>query len=156
MKKIILLFVLLLNISCSSEIASHGSLESANRAGVTAPVERSSLSRRIESFAVKHGADPKMAPELADLLAECEHPRLMAAVAARESHFNPDARGTSGEIGMYRVIPKDWGHPGHTVRSQTKKTEEVLRKLIKANNGKLHVTLAKYNAGRNWFDASYW
>lgn len=51
---------------------------------------------------------------------------------------------------MFQVIPSQWGHPGNTPRSQAKKTEAILRELISSSGGKLHVALAKYNAGSNW------
>ena len=150
MKKtlLVLAMVALLPKICSSGVyTKHVTPESIieNRAGVISSVKRSSLSRRIETFAVKHGADPKIAPELAELLAACEHPRVLAAVAAKESRFNPNAVGKSGEIGAWQVIPKHWGHPGRSLRSQAKKSEAILKELVDASGGKLEVAVRKYN-----------
>jgi len=93
---LVLALVALLPKICSSGVYSkHVTSESVveNRAGVFSSVKRSSLSQRLEAFAVKHGADPKIAPELAELLAACEHPRVLAAVAAKESNFRLEAKG---------------------------------------------------------------
>lgn len=145
---LVLAMVAVLPKICSSGVYSkHVTPESVieNRAGVISSVKRSSLSRRIESFAVKHGADPALAPELAELLAACEHPRVLAAMGAKESGFNPEAVGRAGEVGAWQVIPKHWGHPGRSLSSQAKKSEEILRELVEASNGKLEQAVRKYN-----------
>lgn len=116
-----------------------------NRAGVTVSVKRSSLSTRIERFAVAHGADPKTAPELAELLATCEHPRVLAAVAAKESNFRLDAKGKAGEVGAFQIIPRLHGHPGHTWGSQSKAAERLLRELVDASGGNLEAAVRRYN-----------
>ena len=116
-----------------------------NRAGVTSSVKRSSLSRRIEAFAVKHGADPAIAPELAELLASYEHPRVLAAIAAKESNFRLNARGKAGEVGAFQIIPKYHGHPGKTWSSQTKAADRLLRELVSDARGRLEPAVIRYN-----------
>lgn len=102
------------------------------------------MSQRIERFALAHGCDPDLAPELADLLAECEYPRVMAAIACRESRFDTAAIGSVGERGMYQVRPDVWGDPGQSLKSQTDKAEAVLLALIKKHGG-LSRAIARYN-----------
>ena len=145
---LVLALVALLPKICSSGVYSkHVTSESVieNRAGVISSVKRSSLSRRIEKFAVAHGADPAIAPELAELLAACEFPRVLAAMGAKESNFNPRAVGKAGEIGAWQVRAKYWGHPGRTLSSQALKSESILRDLVAESNGKLESAVRRYN-----------
>lgn len=116
-----------------------------NRAGVITSTARTSLSKRIEGFAVKHGADPDLAPELAELLAVCEYPRVLTAIASKESRFNPDAIGSAGEIGAWQVREKFWGHPGETLAEQAKASEAILRDLVDASGGQLKPAIRRYN-----------
>lgn len=145
---LVLTMVALLPKICSSGVyTKHVTSESVveNRAGVISSVKRSSLSRRIETFAVKHGADPNVAPELAELLVACDHPRVLAAVAAKESNFRLDAKGKAGEVGAFQVIPRYHGNPGHTWGSQTKSAERILRDLVESSGGRLESAVMKYN-----------
>lgn len=145
---LVLALVALLPKICSSGVYSrHVTPESVveNRAGVTVSVERSSLSKRIERFAVKHGADPGIAPELAELLAACEHPRVLAAIAAKESNFRLHAKGKAGEVGAFQIRPEYHGHPGSTWGSQSKAAERLLKELVEASGGKLSSAVRKYN-----------
>jgi hypothetical protein len=148
MKTIILLVTFLYPAICGSgEYTRHVSSENVieNRAGVIASVKRSSLSKRIEKFAVAHGADPVLAPELAELISVYEHPRVLAAIAAKESGFKLDARGSAGEVGAYQIIPKLHGHPGRTWGSQTEAAERLLNELISDAHGKLEPAVRQYN-----------
>jgi len=148
MKMVFLLATFLYPAICSSgEYTRHVSSEAVieNRAGVIASVKRSSLSKRIEKFAVTHGAKPDIAPELAELISVHEHPRVLAAIAAKESGFNLSARGSAGEVGAYQIIPKLHGHPGRTWDSQTKAAERLLNELVSDANGKLEPAVRHYN-----------
>lgn len=144
---VLALVALLPKIVSSGEYTKHVLPETVveNRAGVVSSVKRSSLSRRIEKFAVAHGADPAVAPELAELLATCEHPRVLAAMGAKESGFNPKAVGKAGEVGAWQVIPKHWGHPGRSLSSQAKHSEAILQELVAASKGRLESAVRKYN-----------
>lgn len=126
----------------SREVGSRYVVEA--RGEWTAFVARDTMVVRIERFAVANGCDPSLAPELAELLAECKYPRVMAAIAWRESRFNPKARGAVGERGMYQVRPEVWGDPGRSVHSQTEKTEKVLLALIDEHGG-LSRAVERYN-----------
>lgn len=138
---------LLPKLCSSGEYSRHVSPETIveNRGGQVLLQPRSGLSKRIEAFAIKHGADPRIAPELAELLAACDHPRVLAAIAAKESNFNLRARGRSGEVGAYQIIPRDWGHPGYTWHSQTKAAERILNELTESTAGKLLPAVSRYN-----------
>lgn len=116
-----------------------------NRAGLTVSVNRSALSRRIENFAVRHGADPKRAVEYAEFLATRQHPRVLAAIAAKESRFNVRAVGKVGEIGAFQQRPELHGHPGRSFESQAAAAERHLVRLVKNKDGKLHHAVRSYN-----------
>lgn len=116
-----------------------------NRGGRLWAKQRSSLSKRIESFAVKYGADELLAAEMAELLCTHQNGKVLAAIAAKESGFDVRARGRAGEVGAYQVRPKFWGYPGTTFESQTEKAGSILRELLTASNGNLAAALEKYN-----------
>jgi len=144
---IVLAVVLLPKLSGSAEYSRTVSAENVieNRGGKVLLRARSGLSKRIEIFAVKHGAKLDIAPELAELISVHEHPRILAAIAAKESGFNLFARGGAGEIGAYQIIPKLHGHPGRTWDSQTKAAERLLNELVSDANGKLETAVRRYN-----------
>jgi len=144
---VVLALILLPKLSGSAEFSHHVSADAVieNRGGQVLLKSRSHLSRRIEAFAVKHGADPALAPELAELISACEHPRVLAAIAAQESGFDLHARGKAGEIGAYQIIPRDHGHPGSTWHSQTKAAERILQELVSDAGGRLRVAVRHYN-----------
>ncbi len=150
MKRLIVIIAavaLLPKLSGSAEYSRTVSAESVieNRGGKVLLVARSGLSKRIERFAVAHGANPNIAPELAELISVHEHPRVLAAIAAKESGFNLLARGSAGEVGAYQIIPKLHGHPGRTWDSQTKAAERLLNDLVSDANGKLEPAVRRYN-----------
>lgn len=117
-----------------------------NRGGQAHATPRSKLSQRIERFMRFHNAPADIAPELAELLSVCEHPRVLAAIPVREgTKYNVDALGAVGEIGAFQVRPEIWGHPGNNVHSQTKKTEQILHDLVTESKGSLSQAVRKYN-----------
>jgi hypothetical protein len=81
-------------------------------------------------------------------------PRLAVALAFRESSFNPEAVGTSGEIGLMQVKPstaKDMGFSIEDLRDPSKNIEIGLT-YLKQNLDKFgypEVAAAAYNAGPN-------
>lgn len=144
---IIAAVALLPKLAGSAEYSRTVSAENVieNRGGKVLLVPRSGLSKRIERFAVTYGAKPDIAPELAELISVHEHPRVLAAIAAKESGFNLSARGSAGEVGAYQIIPKLHGHPGRTWDSQTKAAERLLNELVSDANGKLEPAVRHYN-----------
>lgn len=150
MKRLIVIIAaiaLLPKLAGSAEYSRTVSAENVieNRGGKVLLVPRSGLSKRIERFAVIHGANPTIAPQIAELLATCEHPRVLAAIAARESNFNENAIGSKHEIGMFQVLPSVHGHPGKTWADQTKTSERILHDLISESDGDLRTGVRKYN-----------
>lgn len=139
--------MLLPTIPNSAEYTRYVSAENVvtNRGGEVLLKPRSPLSKRIERFAVKHGADPAIAPQLAELLAACEHPRVLTAIAAKESGFNLRARGSAGEVGAFQIIPRYHGHPGNSWESQTDAAERLLKDLVSDSGGRLEVAVRRYN-----------
>jgi hypothetical protein len=81
-------------------------------------------------------------------------PRLAVALAFRESSLNPDAVGTSGEIGLMQVMPstaKDMGFSIEDLRNPSKNIEIGLT-YLKQNLDKFGdpaLAAAAYNAGPN-------
>jgi len=116
-----------------------------NRGGQHWVKQRSKLSKRIESFAVKYGADEMLAAEMAELLCALENGKVLAAIAAKESGFDVRALGRVGEVGAYQVLPKYWGDPGNNFSSQTEKADKILQELLDASNGDLAAALERYN-----------
>ena len=93
------------------------------------------LSAAIIDAARQHGVDP----------------RLLAAVAARESNYNPLARSAVGASGIMQLMPETARYLG--VANPLDARESVfggaryLRKLLDSYRGDLDLTLAAYNAG---------
>ncbi|CAH2031382.1 lytic transglycosylase domain-containing protein [Trichlorobacter ammonificans] len=107
---------------------------------------RSLLSQRIESFVRRHGAAAgSKAAQMAELLSRHRHGTVLAAIAARESGFDIQARGRAGEVGAYQVRPNIWGDPGETFGTQTEKAGSILRELLAESNGSLALALERYN-----------
>lgn len=97
-------------------------------------------------------------------------PRLLVAVAMRESRMNPEARGAAGEIGMFQIMPitaRHWAEvTGHQIPSEIElfdvyRNAEIsawyLRRGMDAfahRANPLPFALAYYNAGptraRQW------
>ena len=150
---VILAAAVAVGFACSPQSAAHGDYRREvgaryiveARGERTAVVARNPMAVRIERFAVKNGCAPELAPELAELLAECRYPRVLAAIACRESRFNLKARGAVGEVGMFQVKKEIWGSPGKTCFSQVRKTRDILDLLVAESGGKLSVAIAKYN-----------
>lgn len=138
--------LLLSRTSGSAEFSRHVSSEtiSENRGGQVLLIPRSNLSKRIEAFAVRHGADPSEAAVIAEILATKDHPRVLAAIAARESHFDLHAIGAAKEIGAFQQHPVH-GHPGRTWSSQSDAAERMLNDLVAEHHGQLVPAVTAYN-----------
>ena len=103
-----------------------------SRASVKVPAE---LSSAIEDASRMHGVDP----------------RLVAAVARRESAFRADVVSSAGAIGIMQLMPDTAKYLG--VRNAYDARENIfggtryLRTLLDTFDGDLDLTLAAYNAG---------
>lgn len=146
MRKTIAMFLVLTapTVCASGEFSRSYSPDAIieNRAGATVVRPRNGMAVRIEKFARRMNCE--VPPEMAELLAATEYPRVMAAMAYKESRFDVNARGKAGEVGMLQVIPSCWKHPGHTAASQVRTTEEILEELIR-ERGNLSGAIKSYN-----------
>lgn len=116
-----------------------------SRAGQVINRHRSVMSRRLEKFALKNGADAARASEIAELLGKMRYGTVLAAIAAHESRFDCGAIGKAGELGAYQIRPEFWGNPGNSFRSQTEKAVSILEQLLASSGGNLRVALERYN-----------
>lgn len=101
-------------------------------ASVTAPRE---LATAIEEASRKHGVDP----------------RLVAAVARRESAWRADVVSNKGAIGIMQLMPDTARYLGVTNAYDARENifggTRYLRTLLDTFNGDLDLALAAYNAG---------
>ena len=126
----------LVTLRSSRVLATHpfGAAVFNSNANINAPVP-AYLSSFISDAAKQHGVDP----------------RLVAAVARRESAFNPKAVSRAGACGIMQLMPAtahflgiaDIFDPRENVFAATR----YLRTLLDAFHGDLDLTLAAYNAG---------
>jgi soluble lytic murein transglycosylase-like protein len=111
---------------------SFGSAVYNSQAPVKAPEH---LAGAIEEAARTHGVDP----------------RLVAAVARRESAWNSNAVSRTGACGIMQLMPDTARYLGVTnvfdPRENIAGGARYLRTLLDAFNGDLDLTLAAYNAG---------
>jgi len=119
----------------SSRVLSTNSFGPAvydSRSSVIAPDDFASA---IEEAGRKHGVDP----------------RLVAAVARRESAWNVNAISRTGACGLMQLMPETARFLGVTnvfdPRENIFGGARYLRTLLDAFNGDLDLTLAAYNAG---------
>lgn len=82
-------------------------------------------------------------------------PGLMSAIVQLESGGNPNARGTSGEIGLAQLMPAtaralnvDPSNPEQALRGMA----TLLRHLMQKYRGDIAKVLAAYNEGETAFD----
>jgi soluble lytic murein transglycosylase-like protein len=103
-----------------------------SRASVTAPNE---LRVVFEEAGRLHGVDP----------------RLVAAVARRESEWNPRAVSNRGAVGIMQLMPATAKYLGVTNSYDTRENifggTRYLRTLLDTFGGDLDLALAAYNAG---------
>ncbi|HEX6639707.1 MAG TPA: lytic transglycosylase domain-containing protein [Thermoanaerobaculia bacterium] len=103
-----------------------------SRANVTAPRE---LASAIEEASRQHGVDP----------------RLVAAVARRESAWRADIVSNKGAIGIMQLMPETARYLGVTNAFDARQNifggARYLRTLLDTFNGDLDLALAAYNAG---------
>ena len=100
-------------------------------------------------FKRKGSPDPQ---RMATAVLETRRPRLMAAIAVRESNGNPKAVGDGGRSrGSFQVQAKHWKPLLHEKKVskdpviQALDSERIIDDLIAANNGNLKKALNAYN-----------
>jgi soluble lytic murein transglycosylase-like protein len=100
--------------------------------------------------------DAPMPPYLSSLMTEAAHthgvdPRLLAAVARRESAFNANATSSVGAGGIMQLMPATAKYLGvsdlYDARQNVFAGARYLRTLLDTFDGDLDLTLAAYNAG---------
>lgn len=77
-------------------------------------------------------------------------PKLVEAVAWRESRFRPDARSIKGAIGVMQLMPgtaRDLGVDPHDPVQNIRGGALYLRRMMSAFGGDVRLALAAYNAG---------
>lgn len=93
------------------------------------------IARYITAYSKKYGADP----------------RIVVAMAYRESNFDRNALGSSGERGMLQVLPSTFTRYGYGDFRDWKATLEAgiryYKWLEKRYGGNLALAVASYNAG---------
>lgn len=126
----------LFSLRSSHAIAKHsyGNVLFQSNANVPTAVP-AVLADAIREAAAKHGVDP----------------RLVAAVARRESAFNPKAVSRVGAVGLMQLMPETARYLGvnnvYDARENLLGGARYLRTLLDTFNGDLDLTLAAYNAG---------
>lgn len=97
------------------------------------------LSRFIRVHSSK--ADPV---ETARTLAKAKRPKLMAAIACRESHFDSGAVGRDGELSMFQILKWPGGDPRDTARALAVAERHLEGKIADAG-GDLWDGVRRYN-----------
>jgi soluble lytic murein transglycosylase-like protein len=126
----------LVTLQSSRVLAPHafGAAVFNSNASVSAPMP-AYLSALISDAAKQHGVDP----------------RLVAAVARRESAFNPNAISRVGACGIMQLMPATARFLGVANVFDAKENvfgaTRYLRTLLDTFHGDLDLTLAAYNAG---------
>jgi soluble lytic murein transglycosylase-like protein len=111
---------------------------------------------RIEGSPIQSSVYRKMPRYLASLIDEASRthgvdPRLVAAVARRESAFNPDAKSAAGACGIMQLMPATARILGVSdifdARENVFAGARYLRSLLDNYKGDIDRALAAYNAG---------
>ncbi len=120
--------------SARIRFTSFGAAVYDSRASIKRPMPEY-LSAIMTDAGARHGVDP----------------RLLAAVAARESAFNPNARSRVGACGVMQLMPTTARYLGvnnvFDARENVMGGARYLRTLLDTFHGDLDLTLAAYNAG---------
>jgi hypothetical protein len=112
-------------------LKSHGSVLNPRHAALSA------------FFASKGSPDPQ---RMATAVLGTKRPRLMAAIAVRESGANPKAVGDGGKSrGSFQVQARHWGRVSKDPVEQALQSERILEELLADNKGNLKKALNAYN-----------
>ena len=107
--------------------------------------KQSAMTRRIARFALKYGVERDIALEFGEVLSKKKHPRVYAAIAARESSFNPRAIGTSGEKSAFQILNWPKGKNPRSIKVSADEAEVVLEVKKASAKGNLWKAVERYN-----------
>lgn len=95
----------------------------------------------------KHGSTHP--EEMAVAVTKTKNPKLMAAIAIKESNGRPRAVGDSGASkGAWQVQEKHWAKVPPTATEQALQAEKILEELVASSRGRLLQALSRYNSGK--------
>jgi len=104
----------------------------------------SAMEVRLARFIVAHGSGRVDVGKTARILAGSKRPRLMAAIAAAESRFDPEAVGRDGEVSMFQILKWPGGNPRDTAHA-LRVAESHLEEKIAVADGRLWEGVRRYN-----------
>lgn len=115
-----------------------------------APVYASHFSNQEINFIIEFAKNGSSHPiEMGLAVCKTKNPRLMTAIAIKESNGRPKAIGDSeSSKGAFQVQEKHWGKVPNTATEQALQAEKILDELVASSpRGNLRSGLAKYNGG---------
>lgn len=102
----------------------------------------------ISMIANLHRLKVKQPIEIGIAVCKTKNPKLMAAIAIKESSGDSKAIGDSGDSkGAFQVQEKHWSQVPSTATEQALQAEKILEELVASSRGRLRSGLAKYNGG---------
>lgn len=91
----------------------------------------------------------KQPVEIGIAVCKTKNPKLMAAIAIKESFGDTKAIGDNGDSkGAFQVQEKHWSKVPVTATEQALQAEKILEELVASSRGRLRSGLEKYNTGR--------
>lgn len=128
--------------SADYAIISQQDLTIINEGGTITIIQQPPIIGRLANFAARHGSETPL--EIAEILSVCRYPKVMAAIAARESNFNPDAIGKDGEISMFQLLDPPEGLDPEDNQAALDAAIQLLEEKVAAT-GSLHKAIRAYN-----------
>lgn len=116
----------------------------------SSPIYASHFSKQEIDFIIEFAKRGSSHPiEMGIAVCKTKNPRLMTAVALKESDGDPTAVGDSGlSKGAFQVQEKHWGSVPDTATEQALQAEKILDELVASSPRRnLRSGLAKYNGG---------
>jgi len=101
--------------------------------------------RDFTLYFLKSGS--KTPQQMAEAVLHTKSPRLLAAMATKETNGNHAVRNTGYKKrhhGAWQVNPKYWGKVSNSPVEQAKQAETILEDLAKVSNNDINSILAKY------------
>lgn len=103
----------------------------------------------ISMIANLHRLRVKQPIEIGIAVCKTKNPKLMAAIAIKESYGDSKAIGDNGDSkGAFQVQEKHWSRVPSTATEQALQAEKILEELVASSRGRLRSGLERYNTGR--------